>query len=240
MKKEFCICFNQKTFFLVIVFPLLNLSAPTINAQVVAGAMKPKISNWESKQDRFVLDINVDNWDKKPAGVEVKGLRSRGVNIMLMDEKVFGKGNVAFAWGLGFSSQNFHTNSSYFQDDNVDTSGFIPLTIGYDVNKLSLNYIDIPIELRFRTNANAKGKRLKLSAGFKMGFLVNAHTKFDNGTLKVKTYHLQNIPDVHYGLSGRIGFGHIGVSYFYSLTKLFNKDEGMQITPYSIGISITP
>jgi len=239
MKKSSLVS-RQYLFLPICIFILLNPYSSTLFGQVVSGAMKPKISNWENKQDRFILDINFDNWDKRPEGVDIKGLRSRGVNIMLMDEKVFGKGNVAFAWGLGFSSQNFHTNGEYSQDDNADTSGLTPLTIEYDLNKLSLNYIDIPLELRFRTNANAKGKRLKLSTGFKLGFLVNAHTKFDNGALKVKTYHLQNIPDVHYGVYGRLGYGRIGVSYFYSLTKLFNDGEGMKITPYSIGISFTP
>ncbi|MBK5283763.1 MAG: outer membrane beta-barrel protein, partial [Bacteroidia bacterium] len=165
---------RQNSILLSGIFLLTGFYSSTVFGQVVSGAMKPKISNWESKQDRFVLDINFDNWDKRPAGVDIKGLRSRGVNTMVMDEKVFGKGNVAFAWGLGFSSQNFHTNGLYFQDDNADTSGLTPLNIEYDLNKLSLNYIDIPLELRFRTNANAKGKRLKLSTGFKLGFLVNA------------------------------------------------------------------
>ena len=224
------------------VAAFLTLLRGETSAQVVTEAMKPKISNWESKQDRLVLDINLDNWDKTPQGVEVKGFRSRGINIMFTDERQFGKGNVAFGWGIGFSSQNFHTNSLYVQDSNADTSGFIPYpdSIEYDLNKLSLNYLDIPLELRFRTKANVKGKRLKLSLGFKVGILLNAHTKFDDGDNKLKTYHLDNIPDLHYGLTGRLGFGRIGVSYFMSLTTLFAKDEGMEIHPYSIGISFTP
>ena len=238
MKNYFELSRIQKLFAMIFLWHTL-LSA-NVFSQVVSGAMKPKISNWENKQDRLIVDINFDTWDKTPPGVNIKQFRSRGVNIMFMDEKPFGKGHVAFAWGFGFSSQNFHTNGQYVQDDNADTSGLSPLSIQYDLNKLSLNYIDIPLELRFRTKANAKGNRLKLSAGFKIGVLINAHTKFDNGTIKVKTYHLKNIPDWHYGLHARLGFGHIGVSYFYSLTKLFNDGEGMEITPYSIGLSITP
>ena len=228
--------------FLIAAGMILSLLHERIAAQVVSEAMKPKLSNWESKQDRLILDINFDNWDKKPEGVELKPWRSRGINIMFMDEKQFGKGNVAFAWGIGFSSQNFHTNAAYVPDPNVDTSGFIPYpdSIEYDLNKVSVNYIDIPLELRFRTNANTKGNRLKLSAGFKIGVLVNAHTKFDDGDTKVKTYHLKNIPDLHYGLSARLGFGRIGVSYFTSLTTLFGEGEGMEILPYSIGLSFTP
>lgn len=225
----------------IILVALLHLHSK-ISAQVVTDAMKPKLSNWQSKQDRLVLDINLDNWDKTPAGVEVKTWRSRGVNIMFTDEKQFGAGNVAFGWGIGFSSQNFHTNAMYVQNDEADTSGFVPFpdSVEYDLNKLSVNYLDIPLELRFRTNANAKGNRLKLALGFKLGVLLNAHTKFDDGDIKVKTYHLKNIPDLHYGLTGRLGFGHIGISYFISLTTLFNESEGKEIFPYSIGLSFTP
>lgn len=242
MKNYFSLSTIQKTYLKVFVLLTLTFVSHNVFAQVVSGAMKPKISNWENKQDRFVLDINFDNWDKTPKDIEVKGFRSRRVNIMFLDEKPFGKGHVAFAWGLGFSSQNFHTNGRFQQSVIADSSFFVPIpdTVNYDLNKLSLNYIDLPLELRFRTDANAKGKRLKFSAGFKIGVLVNAHTKFDDGSTKTKEFHLRNIPDWHYGLSARLGFGHIGISYFYSLTKLFNKGEGMEITPYSIGLSITP
>ena len=224
------------------IFLWHTLLSANVFSQVVSGAMKPKISNWENKQDRLIVDINFDTWDKTPPGVNIKQFRSRGVNIMFMDEKPFGKGHVAFAWGFGFSSQNFHSNAFYQESGTTDSSYFllIPDTIDYDLNKLSLNYIDIPLELRFRTKANAKGNRLKLSAGFKIGVLINAHTKFDDGSTKRKEYHLRNIPDWHYGIHARLSFGHIGVSYFYSLTKLFNDGEGMEITPYSIGLSITP
>ena len=226
---------------IIIFVTLLHLHS-RISAQITTDAMKPKLSNWQSKQDRFVFDLNFDNWDTKPQGVELEGFRSRGVNIMFTDEKQFGNGNVAFSWGIGFSSQNFHTNAFYIQDDNADTSGFtrIPDSVHYELNKLSLNYLDIPLELRFRTNANTKGSRLKLSLGFKVGILVNAHTKFDTGKDKIKVHRLENIPDIHYGLTGRLGFGRIGVSYFYSLTHVFAEDEGMEIRPYSIGISFTP
>src|SRR5436190_15054478 len=212
--------FNSQAlrFYTMTAFILIVWLPGKISAQIVSDAVKPKLSNWQSKQDRLVLDINLDNWDKTPEGVEVKTWRSRGVNIMFTDEKQFGAGNVAFGWGIGFSSQNFHTNAAYFQDDIADTSGFVPIpdSIEYDLNKLSLNYLDIPLELRFRTNANAKGNRLKLALGFKLGVLLNAHMKFDDGDNKEKNYHLKNIPDLHYGLTARLGFGHIGVSYFMS------------------------
>jgi len=226
----------------IIFIALLHLHT-SLFAQITGDAMKPKLSNWQSKQDRLVVDINLDNWDKTPQGIEIKMGRSRGVNVMFTDEKQFGAGNVAFSWGIGFSSQNFHSNGELIRDVNRDSSYFSSArldTISYDLNKLSLNYLDIPLELRFRTNANAKGNRLKLAVGFKFGVLLNAHTKFDDGDVKFKTFHLKNISDIHYGLTGRLGFGHIGVSYFMSLTTLFNEGEGMKIFPYSIGISFTP
>src|SRR5436190_2066600 len=109
---------------IIILVTLLHLHS-RISAQIVTDANKPKLSGWEKKQDRLVLELTFDNWDKKPEGVELKGGRSRGANIMFTDEKQFGKGNVAFAWGIGFSSQNFHTNAMLYQNDNADTSGFI-------------------------------------------------------------------------------------------------------------------
>ena len=196
-----------------------------------------KVPKFAAKQDRLILNLNWDNWVNASSGVEVKGFRSRGFSFLLMNEKILGQGTSAVAFGLGFSSQNVHSNA--FPSYNADkTYTYLsPLTNDYDLNKLSVNYIDAAFEIRFRTHENSSHKRFKFTVGIKGGVLVQSHTKYEDDNGKFKTYHIKNLNDFQYGLTSRIGYGHWGISGYYSLMDLFEKGKGPDVVPVSIGLS---
>ena len=118
------------------------------------------------------------------------------------------------------------------------------------VNKLSTNFIDIPVEVRFRSNPHKNGKRIAASVGFKLGWLVQSHTKTKvdedyyfqgvNYGRKVKTYDIPNLTKFRYGLTARIGYANFYLNFFYSLTPLFLEGRGTRAVPISIGIGVSP
>ncbi len=218
----------------VLVF-ILVLSSTVSFAQEKKQII-PRLLN---KQDRVVLNLNWDNWLNTSTGVDVKAFRSRGFSFLLMNEKIYGKGNFATAIGFGFSSQNVHSNAFPTYNSDGSKTFLSPFTPGvnYDLNKLSCNFIDAAFELRFRTNENKDHKRFKVTAGIKAGYLVQSHTKFEDGDIKIKTYHIKNLNKFQYGLTGRIGYGKWGVSGYYSLVSLFKDDKGPDVIPVSVGIS---
>jgi len=197
-----------------------------------------KIPKFASKQDKLLLNLNWDNW-LNTTNADVKAFRSRGFSFLLMNEKIYGEGNFAVAWGLGFSSQNVHSNT--FPTYNADGSKtyLTPIDSSYDLNKLSCNFIDAAIEFRIRTNENENHKRFKISFGMKGGYLVQSHTKFESGDIKVKTYDIKNLSKWQYGPIGRIGYGKWGISGYYSLVNLFKDGKGPDVVPVSIGIAFS-
>lgn len=192
-----------------------------------------------SKQDKLLLNLNWDNWLNTTTGVDVKAFRSRGFSFLIMNEKPFGEGNFAIAWGLGFSSQNVHSNTTptYNDDGSKTYLTPIPSTTDYDLNKLSCNFIDAAFELRLRSNENEHSKRFKITAGIKAGYLVQSHTKFETDDMKIKTYNIKNLNKFQYGLTGRIGYARWGFSGYYSLINLFKDGKGPDVVPVSIGLS---
>lgn len=220
---------------------MLILSFVLLTSASFAQGKKPgAIQKLASKQDRVILNLNWDNWLNTSTGVDVKAFRSRGFSFFFMNEKPFGQGNVALAWGLGFSSQNVHSNT--FPEYNADQSKTFlapfPDSVHYDLNKLSCNFIDAALELRLRTNENENRKRFKFSAGIKGGYLVQSHTKFEDSNTKIKTYDIRNLNKFQYGVIARIGYGKWGVSGYYSLVNLFSNGKGPDVVPVSIGISL--
>jgi hypothetical protein len=194
-----------------------------------------------TKEDGLILNINLDNWLQAPDSVEIKRFRSRGVDFNLMHDIPLG-GHFSFALGIGFGSQNIFSNASISYDSAGATTYLTPIASGisYDKNKLVTTYFDVPAELRFRTKPNSKGDRFKIAAGFKIGWLVNSHTKYEDGAGKMKVYNISNVTEMHYGVSARISFGKVGFCGYYSLTPFFEEGKGAELIPYSVGIAITP
>lgn len=220
-----------------ILFLFLTLTSLISFAQTTEK--KPmQIPRFATKQDRLLLNLNWDNWLNASEATEVKGFRSRGFSFLFMNENVFGEGNTAVAFGLGFSSQNVHSNVYPTYNADKSKTFFSPLTGDYDLNKLSVNFIDAAFEFRYRTDENEARKRFKISVGIKGGILVQSHTKYEDDVVgKIKTYGIKNLNKFQYGATARIGYGHWGISGYYSLVNLFKNDKGPAVVPVSIGLA---
>lgn len=203
------------------------------------------LSDKKPHQDLFFIDLTWERLLGMPAGVEQKWY-GRGVNLGLVYDYPFNKnGNVSAALGLGFQSHNYYLNSvvSRFDVGGINNSTF--QVVGDTIlsrGKISVNYVDVPFELRFRTNENSKGYRWKLGIGGKVGYLIQAHEKLINDQdIKIKTYDYPHISQWRYGLSARAGYGSIMLSAFYSLTPFFDAaNSPSQQHALTIGVSIVP
>jgi len=201
---------------------------------------EPKDTYVIRKSDRLFVELMLNNWLEVPDGIEVRTY-SLGFDASFLWDIRFGTSNFSFAPGIGFSSHNVHHNGQFSKIDSAgarftDLQPF-PSSYSYKKNKLSMNYIELPLELRFRTNGYTP---FRLTAGIKIGVLVDAHTKTkdDDGTHKFKP--LPNTLPYRYGVFGRIGYSWFSIVAFYSLTNVFEDGNGVELTPVSVGISITP
>ena len=195
--------------------------------------------------DNLIVDINYDSWLNTPANVTLKPYSS-GINVSYLYNLIGEHSNICLAAGAEVSSQNFFIDAT--PELNAGFVNFIniPDSINYKKNKLSTTYIEIPFEIRFRTNkSNRKGKSFKIFAGFKVGYLVNNHIKYKGDSfdgsgkeIKIKQYNIDNIQKYRYGITARIGYGKFNITGFYPLTQLFEKDKGPDIIPISIGLSV--
>lgn len=187
------------------------------------------------RKDRIGFDINYDAWLNTPKDIKQK-IVSPGVNFYLMWDYPFGYGPMSVAFGLGVSSHNVHSNAQITYSIDGKYTSLDPMVFSYKKNKLSCNYIEVPVELRIRT----KGENsFKLAIGGKIGYGYNIHTKIIDNDGKRKIYDIKNIDPLRYGPIFRIGYNYININAFYSLSTLFKKGRGEpDIIPYSVGIGI--
>ena len=198
-----------------------------------------KIPSYFHTEDLIIVSLTSDNWSGLPAGIKSKPLRSRRFSFLFMTEKMNKSGNFGIAGGLGFMSQNVHTNAYIGDTGSASYLSPIPDSVDLDVNKLSSNFITAAVEFRLRSNENNNGNRYKFSAGFLAAFLVQSHIKYEDMNGKIKTFDIPHLNTFQYGIQARLGYNKFAINGYYSLVPVFQDDEGPEMTPYSIGISLT-
>jgi hypothetical protein len=198
------------------------------------------------KIDHIVVDISHDRFLDVPSGINQSNY-SVGAGVYgFHDHPINRKSTLSLAIGLGYGGVNYHTNGrfAYTPNSNGDLiTEFLPNPPGLDIrkNKLNVNYLEVPVELRIRSMKVSMEDRpitnFRLYMGFKGGWMVNNHTKYKDGNSKIKVYNIKNILEYRYGPTFRIGFKKISINGFYSLTPLFKDGFGPEMYPISFGIS---
>jgi hypothetical protein len=241
-------------------FAVIAQDAGTILDETFKGAEKKAAT----KGDRLVIDVFNDMWQDVDSNVTASSY-SPGMNFYGMYNIYLG-GSFGIGFGFGFGMHNFRSDAFPVKEVVYDSiHGYtetgntifqnIPGSVNnkkveYDINKMSMAYFDIPLELRYK-NTTSKGKVIRFSIGGKAGYLINGHTKYrgtkftpasdsDAGTadVKYKTFKIDNIENLRYGAVIRFGYSYFNVYGYYSLSKIFKEDKGPEMYPISVGLSV--
>jgi hypothetical protein len=190
--------------------------------------------------DRLIIGLFTDIWSGLPDDMSTS-VFNRGIAIDYIQEYPISTTNFSLAAGLGFAGHNMYSNHRYLRHNN--THEFQPIgDVDYRNNKLSLNYLNIPLEIRYRTRDLPR--TLRLHAGIKAGVLVNAHTKYvghDPGdtsrTTRIKEGRLDNIETFLIGFQARVGYGRFNLHAFAPITTVFKGNESADASFLSLGVS---
>jgi hypothetical protein len=225
----------KRLIYILLIFISSGLLAQT-------GKPDPKGYAIVQREDKLIINITSDNWTDLPSDVKSKPIRSRGFSFLLMSDRMNKSGNIGIGTGLGFMSQNVHTDA-FLVDTTSNGSSYvlqpIPDSLNYKVNKLSLNFITAALEIRLRSNKNKSDERFKLAVGIVAGYLLQNHIKYEDKSGKYKFYDVKHLNKFQYGVEGRIGYSNYALCAYYSLADVFKDNGGPKLTPYSIGISFT-
>lgn len=230
----------KRIVFLALAF-LLSLPAFSQSEQVKERVNKAK--------DRFVFEMNINQMIRdKSTGFDLDGF-SGGFATYFMYDVVIKESPISIAPGFGVASDNYRINSQIVFTDT--TTNFVPWADSLSVkkSKMGLTYIDIPLEIRFRSKPNNNNWQWKLSAGFKFGFLVGSKWKYKGeeyrgirndteGTIKFKERGIPNLERFRYGVTARGGFGPFNLHFYYALSELFQDGKSVEMQPITFGLSI--
>ncbi|KXX68447.1 outer membrane beta-barrel protein [Flammeovirga sp. SJP92] len=201
----------------------------------------------------FYLDFGATMW-QDDKGLELE-TQSRSVSLSYMYELVLDKnGQFTFNPGVGYTADNYFMKNGVTIYNNGNNTLPVDAVSGDQrlrKSKFVGNYVDVPLEFRFRNHPGRNAFRF--AVGAKLSVLVDSHTKVkyedEYGNVRVsKDKGNLNMNVFKAGLVGRIGYGWINFFCYYGLTNTFESDkllntDGVAFTgtdrPITIGITVS-
>ena len=242
---------------ILILFSALILTSGSLFAQDDMQEIPDEFVSGTS--DRFMIDLFSDIWSNTPEAMDINTI-NRGISISMMQDFRLGYSPFSVAAGLGFTSHNLYSDHAYeFTSMSWLSSWPQPGTYDFhpidetwnDIkkNKLSLNYLNVPLEFRYRNNNLPK--TFRIYAGLRLGYLINAHTKVHivskeenlddsiQNEWKYKELKLGNLEKLQAGVTARIGYGRLNLFGYLPLTEIFkdNYSAELGMKPVSVGIT---
>lgn len=223
---------TMKRMLLLLAAVVLSTSA---FAQLIANKTDKKVTVNLDVFNDFQLYDN-ENWDAR--------LFSQGFGCAVTYNFPLGESkHHTVSLGLGYTGHNYFSYSRLMNPYTVDTLQFVQYrdVDGFKRNKLNCNYIDVPIELRFRIK-----DAWKIGVGFKFGILVNAKTKFvgnnDEGVrIHEKYCYISNVERYAYAATLRVGYKSVNLFTALQLAPVFEVGhDAPRLVPLSVGLTFAP
>lgn len=204
--------------------------------------------------DHIVLQLSSDHWIGAPDSIKnhMKGL-SRGLNVYVMLDKPFKNSpNLSVAFGIGIG-----TSGVYFKNMGIDIkskTAILPFnnldTLDhFKKYKLATSYLEVPVEFRYTANPEKENKSIKAAIGFKVGTLLNAHTKGktlqDKDGNNINTYTLKEISNKRFlsstriSATARIGYGNFSLFGSYQLNNIFKDGAAADTRLFQVGLTLS-
>lgn len=201
----------------------------------------------------FYIDLGLVTLKDTPNDLDLHS-QSRGISVSYMYELTLGSEKFTFHPGLSYGHESY-----FFRDSKtiVKQDGGVTLPVAFnDVSpydavvrksKLAVNYIDIPLEFRFRTHPGRNAFRIGL--GVKGGYMFDSHTKVKyrvNNTEDVRISKDKgdfNLNSWRAGATARIGYGMFNIFGYIGFNRLFKQNaipnfDGDDI-PIMLGLTLS-
>ena len=223
----------------------LEQQAKKVQQQKKASEVQKRFNKFS--KDRFAVDFIFSNWiynknDARFVGGDLKPKwYSRGVNIYFSWDFRIKNSRFSFAPGIGYSCSNIYSRHEMIEDSVGIHITALSNPDDYKVNKITLQYLDIPVEFRIKTNPDKLDNCWKFAIGFKAGVRLDAHTKtktkIDNVTKVNVERRFPDFNQFRFGPMIRIGYSSFNLTAYYGVLNVFKKDRGPKANEFAVGIS---
>lgn len=177
------------------------------------------------REDQFYLNITYNTLQKVPDGLQQTKF-SPGFSVgFLRDMPINTSRTFAVAAGLGYSLSVYNQNLGIFESNNVTTYEILNAEgVSVSKDKLSLHYVDLPIEFRWRNATPDNHRFWRVHLGVKLSYLVANQYKLVSTAGNLTNNNLNDLSKFHYGLYLSTGWNTWNIYAYYGFNPIFTAD----------------
>ena len=145
-----------------------------------------------------------------------------------------------FTYGMDLTYNNYRLNNKVNVLPNQSVFTTTTADLAYNKDKLLVNWVQLPVALRYESNKYHFKHSVHIEAGVYGGYRYNTHSKVvqADGSI-VKHWDSFNLNDFDYGTRVLVGYGPVSLYATYALSSFFKDNQGIpNVTyyPFSMGI----
>ena len=177
------------------------------------------------REDQFYLNITYNTLQKVPDGLQQTKF-SPGFSVgFLRDMPINASRTFAVAAGLGYSLSVYNQNLGIFESNNATTYEILNAEgVSVSKDKLSLHYVDLPVEFRWRNATPDNHRFWRVHLGVKLSYLVANQYKLVSTAGNLTNSNLNDLSKFHYGLYLSTGWNTWNIYAYYGFNPIFTSD----------------
>ncbi|MBO73205.1 MAG: hypothetical protein CMD35_06250 [Flavobacteriales bacterium] len=190
------------------------------------------------KSDRLIFDFYSPKWVNAPFNVNSEPTFS--FTASWGKDIPFNSSRFSFFYGLGYDfstvNNNLNLKSVPASEGALREMGIRVLNVPYSLNRLSTQYIEFPLEIRFRTQTKHP---LRFYLGGKLGYMTRSSYNLDEGNgFTYKRKSLSELDRLKYGTTLRFGCGMVNFYAYYGFNDLMSSEKQTGINQLSFGFTL--
>jgi len=191
------------------------------------------VNNYFAKGFQSDLASQYDPMEPNPGKSWVVNIHAVNQRVNLIDHHLW------LSYGIFFEFNSYKFNSDMVLVPNIDSVAFVQSDVSLKKNKLSCEYVGIPLMLRYETNPAHMDESFHISAGGFGEYMIGAHTKVKtNDNAKLKAHDDFNLNRFRYGITTRAGYGWVNVFANFALSELLHGNLDPVVYPFSAGLAL--
>jgi hypothetical protein len=238
---------------------LAVLAFQLVQAQDSETKPKTPIGGRPNIPNDLSFEIGFNQLNNRPEDLSQNFFGSRTFNVVYQFPiKLLGEGSgftINPGIGVGTDKIEFSDNQNLFINPalGAESSRLQKVTAVYGekinirTNNFAVNYIEVPIDIRYHLNKSNYSKSFRFSLGGKVGFLYESHNKVkyesaETGKRKVKDSQNYGLEQFRYGLTLKAGSPGFYTWGYFGLSDMFQKGRGPFATTasqISFGLAFT-
>jgi hypothetical protein len=186
------------------------------------------------REDQFYFSFTYNILQQKDLGISQNKFSAGLSGGFLRDMPINESRTVAIAAGLGYALQNYNYDLVTSEVDGENQYSLIETNSGYDKNKLSLHFVELPIEFRWRTSTFDSHKFWRVYTGVKFSYLFYNRSKYVDGSSSEVVTSNKDLNTFRYGVYLATGYNTWNAYVYYGINPIFKKSAQLDGAPIEL------